>query len=209
MTWLQSNYSTVKSEDDSPKNNETDNDIETKAIEDNSNNNNTKDVPISIRISLALFYFFYVGVECGYGGWISTYVLDKNTDSSSKAAFSSAIFWSALTAGRVLAIVFALFMKGHTMLKIQLILSAVACILIVTISPISYVNACLASAILGYALSSIFPLAMTLCGELGFYQSDRCTTLFVIGSCIGEGYIYHDAHITITIIIIYLGLYQL
>ena len=139
-------------------------------------------------MSIALFFFFYVGVECGYGGWISTYVLEKKvTDSSSDAAFTSAIFWGSLTVGRVMAIIFALFMKGHTMLKIQLGLSAVGCVLITTISPLSYVNSCIASAVLGYALSSIFPLAMTLCGELGFHQSDRCTTLFIIGACIGEG----------------------
>lgn len=188
ISQYQTHYSIIQNDDDIPTNIEKKNDVETKDIEDNNNNNNNiKDVPLSIRLALAFFYFFYVGVECGYGGWISTYVLDKNTDSTSKAAFASAIFWSALTAGRILAIVFALFMKGHTMLKIQLFLSAVACILIVIISPISYVNACIASAILGYALSSIFPLAMTLCAELGFHQSDRCTTLFVIGSCIGEG----------------------
>ena len=28
---------------------------------------------------------------------------------------------------------------------------------------------------------------MTFCSELGFHQSDRCTTLFIIGACIGEG----------------------
>lgn len=28
---------------------------------------------------------------------------------------------------------------------------------------------------------------MLLCQELNFSQSDRCTTLFVIGACIGEG----------------------
>lgn len=169
-------------------NDETGNDNDSKTNDNKAKNNNNIDVPLSIRLLIALFYVIYVGIECGYGGWISTYVLQKGvTDSSSDAAFVSAIFWSALTVGRVLAVFFALIMKGHTMLKIQLILTAVSCILVVVISPISYINSCIAAAVLGYSLSSIFPLAMILSAELGFYQSDRCTTLFVIGACIGEG----------------------
>ena len=126
-------------------------------------------VPTVIRVLLTLFFFFYVGAEAGFGGWISTYVLDeKLTVRTSDAAFIAAIFWAALTGGRVLAIPLAVVLTATTMLRIQLMLSAVGAILVVMIAPESYAAACVASAIFGFALSSIFPLAMTISADYGF-----------------------------------------
>lgn len=126
-------------------------------------------VPKLMRILITVFFFFYVGAEAGYGGWVSTYVLEQNVTSNiSSAAFVSAIFWGALTVGRFVAIPLAVVMTATTMLRIQLVLSLAGCILVVTIAKHTYIQACIASAIYGYALSSIFPLAMTISADYGF-----------------------------------------
>lgn len=152
----QSHYNIIDNEENlNEMVNDNDNDNEIKNIEETKQSNINencvnKEVPLSIRVLIATFFFFYVGLECGYGGWITTYVLEKNiTESSSDAAYTSAIYWGSLTGGRILAIILALFMKGHTMLKVQLLLTGVGCVLIITISHISYNNACIASAVIG------------------------------------------------------------
>ena len=89
------------------------------------------------------------------------------TADRSKAAFLSSIFWAALAIGRIVAIPLAVFVTTTNMLRFQLLLSTIASILVLTIITESYMHACIASAALGYGLSSIFPLVMTLGQDYG------------------------------------------
>lgn len=66
-------------------------------------------LPTSLRWLLTTFLGLYVGAECGFGGWVSTYVLlEKTTNSERHAAFLVSIFWAAITLGRALAVLQAM-----------------------------------------------------------------------------------------------------
>ena len=144
--------------------------------------------PLSVRALLAIFFFVYVGTECAFGAWISTFALDTQvTDSLEAAAFTAAVFWAALAFGRVVAIPLAVYFSTTGMLRTQLALSVVGAVLAVTVAHKTYALVCVASAVNGYALSSIFPLAMTLVSDYGRVMDAPTTSLFVIGSTFGEG----------------------
>lgn len=126
-------------------------------------------VPSLLRILITIFFFIYVGSETGFGGWISTFVLNRHvTNSKPTAAFMASMFWAAITAGRLLAIPSAVYLSTTTMLRAQLFLAVVGSLLIYFIGSLSLSGAYVATAVYGFALSSIFPLAMTLVGDYGF-----------------------------------------
>jgi MFS transporter, FHS family, Na+ dependent glucose transporter 1 len=159
------------------------------AVSDNCENTTTG-VPLMIRATLAAFFFIYVGAETGFGGWVATFALQIGDSSSeSEAAFLSAVFWASLAGGRIVAIPTALYLTTTTMLRLQLSLTVVGVLLGLFLAPISYGYACVASAVFGFALSSIFPLAMTIVGEYGFKMDTVSTTLFVVAACAGESII--------------------
>jgi hypothetical protein len=126
-------------------------------------------VPLSIKILITFFYFVYAGSETGYAGWISTFALLENvTADDSKAAYLSAYFWAALTVGRLLAIPSAIVFTATAMLRFQIALSLTSGILVVMFAHTSYMNACLVSSLLGFALSSVYPLVMTIVADYGY-----------------------------------------
>lgn len=125
--------------------------------------------PSYITFIVAFFFFIYVGAETGYAGWVPTYaILIDVTQNKSKAAYLSAIFWAALTAGRFLAIPSAVFISATAMIRIQLLLIIIGGVCTVLFFGSSYSAACWVTGFVGFALSSIFPVMMTLFGDYGF-----------------------------------------
>eukprot|EP01034_Spumella_vulgaris_P021797 gene21797-27866_t len=147
-------------------------------------------VPLVLKLLIAGFYFIYVGVESGYAGWIPSFALDENvTDSISKAAYLSSYFWAALTGGRVLAIVVAVYVSATSMLRFQLLMAAICVVMILFLAGTTYSNSAGVSAYFGFALSAIFPLAMTIVSDYGFAMDADTTTLFMVASTMGEAII--------------------
>jgi fucose permease len=147
----------------------------------------TVPVPLLLKLLIAGFYFVYVGVESGYAGWIPSFALDEDvTGSVSQAAYLSSYFWAALTGGRLLAIVVAVYASATSMLRFQLVLTAISAILILFLAGSSYSNAAGVSAFFGFALSSVFPLAMTIVSDYGFAMDADTTTLFMVAATLGE-----------------------
>jgi len=159
----------VQSENQKPDGDDNNNDYLDPS--NNIDSSKTKPMPVPIKLLITLFFFFYVGCEIGFGGWISTYMTQADFKvTESDAAYMASIFWGALAIGRIIAIVTAMYVSTTNMLRIQLFLCIVACILVATLSSRSYIHACIGSGALGYALSSIYPLAMTLAGDYGIIQ---------------------------------------
>ena len=145
-------------------------------------------LPGLYKATITALFFVYVGAEASFGSWVSTYVLQQGlTVDEDQAAFVAAYYWAFLTVGRVLSIVLAIYMTASTMLNIQLVLSVIAGVLNVTIMSGSYNNAILCACMLGFALSSVFPLAMTVVGDYGYTMDAASTASFIIGSCVGDG----------------------
>jgi MFS transporter, FHS family, Na+ dependent glucose transporter 1 len=125
--------------------------------------------PISIKLLLTTFFFVYVGAETSFGAWISAYVLNIGvTDSERHAAYLASYFWGSLAFGRLLAIFLAVYTSNTNMLRFQLFLCIVSTILMLVITSASYSNASIVSMFYGFALSSIFPLVMTLVTDYGY-----------------------------------------
>lgn len=147
----------------------------------------TVPVPLLLKLLIAGFYFVYVGVESGYAGWIPSFALDEDvTDSVAQAAYLSSYFWAALTGGRLLAIVVAVYASATSMLRFQLVLTAVSAVLILFLAGSSYADSAGVSAFFGFALSSVFPLAMTIVSDYGFAMDADTTTLFMVAATLGE-----------------------
>lgn len=147
-------------------------------------------VPLLLKLLITAFYFVYVGVESGYAGWIPSFALDEDvTDSVSQAAYLSSYFWAALTGGRLLAIVVAVYASATSMLRFQLAIAAVCAVMILFLAGTTYANSAGVSAFFGFALSAIFPLAMTIVSDYGFAMDADTTTLFMVASTLGEAII--------------------
>ena len=130
-------------------------------------------VPILLKIVISLFYFIYVGTETGFSGWISIYALDEGiTNSSSKAAYLSAMFWAAITVGRILAIPIAICFSATAMLRFQLVLSCIGSFAGIVFLGVNYFDASVICTFMGFALSTMFPLMMTILSDYGFNMYD-------------------------------------
>lgn len=143
--------------------------------------------PLFVKLIVVAFFFIYVGAETGYAGWVPTYaLLSEVTVDKSAAAYLSAIFWAALTIGRIIAVPLAVFISASSMIRIQLTLAIIASILTATIFTYSYSTAAFTTGFVGFALSSMFPVMMTIFGDYGFAMDPNTTSMFMIGSTLGE-----------------------
>ena len=109
------------------------------------------------------------------------------TVNTEQAAFIAAYYWAALTAGRALAIIEAVYMTASNMMILQLALALIGVILNNTILGKSYDQACAAAVLFGFALSSIFPLAMTVVGDYNYIMDASATAAFIVASSVGDG----------------------
>lgn len=122
-------------------------------------------LPNSIRACLFCFYFIYVGLETGYGGWIPTYALEMSiAKNDADAAYLASIFFFSISAGRLAAIPLASIYTPNFLLRIQLVIVIIAMILVVTIGTgaMGYSGLAIATAVLGYGVSCIFPLGLSV-----------------------------------------------
>jgi MFS family permease len=143
---------------------------------------------------LSCFLFLYTGSEVGVGGWIATVLLLQGAVKDKEAAaFVVATFWGALTAGRFLAVPLALKLKPSRFLFLQLGITLGSALLFLGVDGgrgggrgegghASLLGMTLASALYGLGMSSIFPLMMTLPGEMNLHLDMKSTSLFVIGA---------------------------
>ncbi len=146
--------------------------------------------PLSFKLIVSLFFFIYVGAETGFAGWIPSYSLIEDvTQSDSKAAYLSAIFWAALTAGRILAIPTAIFLSSSSMIRVQLALGVITGFLSLTILTSSYSIASFVSGFAGFSLAAMFPVMMTIFGDYGYKVDANSTTMFMVGATMGESII--------------------
>lgn len=124
--------------------------------------------PMYLRIIASTFFFLYVGSETGFAGWLPTYALNAGiTTSYAKAAYLSATFWAALTVGRIVAIPMAIYFSSTFMIRLQLALSVFSTFLSLFVMN-NYASATFIAAFVGFSLSSMFPVMMTIVGEYGF-----------------------------------------
>lgn len=131
--------------------------------------------------------FLYLGLECTFGGWISSYsVLTGVTDHRGATVFP-VIFWIVMTIFRIL---FA-FVPGKSSIKLQIliianIVSGIISLFFIYADHVQF--ACYLSGVLfGSCMSSIYPLIMTLPLEKGLNVEDGQTANIVMAGVVSEG----------------------
>lgn len=109
---------------------------------------------------LGAFFFLYVGAEVGFGGWIHTYSVTLGMADQTAAAYLTSAFWGALTAGRLLAIPIAAYLRPRAILLIDLLICLVGVVAILAWTG-SQVVLWIGTLGLGLGMASIFPTLMS------------------------------------------------
>jgi MFS transporter, FHS family, Na+ dependent glucose transporter 1 len=143
----------------------------------------TKKIDTHLILLMMTLFFIYVGVESGFGGWIFTYALETNIASKGASSYMNALFWGALTVGRLLSIPLS---KKHAPSKILIgnFILAILFLGMILIWPRNAIVVWISSAGLGLGLSSVFPTLLAL-GETRMQITGGVTGLFFLGSSLG------------------------
>ncbi|MEW6505624.1 MAG: MFS transporter [Chloroflexota bacterium] len=110
---------------------------------------------------LALLLLLYVGVENGFGGWITVYMQRTLNLPYEQAALSASAFWLALTAGRLVTVVLGMRLSAVRILALSLGGALTGSLLMV----VGRGNLPLSAAgilLTGFSFASIFPSTVSL-----------------------------------------------
>jgi MFS transporter, FHS family, Na+ dependent glucose transporter 1 len=141
--------------------------------------------PINYRpvLLIALLLSLDIGAETGFGSLISSYIVKMNLGDDSVGANLTALFWGALTAGRLLGVPIAARLRPRTILLADLI----GCILSIGIAilyPTSPAAMAVASVCLGLSLASVYPTALAF-AERHTKITGQVTSFLLVGGSIG------------------------
>ena len=139
--------------------------------DDDDDEEEAKRVPVTIplRVLIAIFYFIYGGTESSFGGWISVYAMNSGaTSDPSTAAYIATLFWLSLTIGRVAAVFTAIYFSATFMLRFHLTMTIIASLLLLLFGHFSVTSCYLVSALMGLAISAVYPLVMTIVTDYGY-----------------------------------------
>ena len=132
---------------------------------------------------IVLFFFLYGGSEQSFGGWIHTYGVHQNGLSEVAAANLTSVFWGTLAIGRLLAVPLVMRYRIHVLLGIQVTGSALVFFGMIMM-PESTVVTWISAGLMGFLMSSIFPLMLSYL-ERFLAGSGRLTSWFFIGASSG------------------------
>jgi FHS family Na+ dependent glucose MFS transporter 1 len=134
-------------------------------------------------VLISLVFGCYSGASTAFGGWIFTYATKMNLANETSAAYLTAVFWGALTLGRLVAIPVAMRYKPQHILRADFA-GALVSLLAMLLWPRSLAAVIVTSAGLGFALASIYPTTMSYSGQT-MLLSGKVTGLFAIGNSAG------------------------
>jgi FHS family Na+ dependent glucose MFS transporter 1 len=137
-------------------------------------------IPVTVMV---LCFLFYVGVESGYGNWITTYALKRNLGTDVTARVLTSAFWGFFTAGRFLGVLISTRAKSMTILIMDFIGCFVSVGLILMFQD-SATILWIGSILLGISLASIFPTFLSLAEER-MHVTGAMTGWFLVGGGLG------------------------
>jgi FHS family Na+ dependent glucose MFS transporter 1 len=144
-------------------------------------------VPRTIEFLLCLMMFLYIGLECTYGGWISSYAVLAGVSDKSSATIYPTVFWIFITIFR-----FGLaFVPGTSSTKMRLLLegnvaSGIISIILIYMGYVKFT--CYLSGIMfGISMSSLYPLVFSINNEFGMSLQDYQTGNIVTCGVVAEG----------------------
>ncbi len=132
---------------------------------------------------IVLFFFFYVGVEVGFGNWISTFSLKINLTGEVGAAVLTSAYWGAFTLGRLISIPVSIKIPPSRLVLFSL-LGAWISLGLILLFPASPAAVWAGSILLGLSISSIFPTMLSFSKAL-MPLSGKLTSYFFISGGLG------------------------
>jgi FHS family glucose/mannose:H+ symporter-like MFS transporter len=122
--------------------------------------------------AFCMVFFFYVGVEVGIGTWEPEHL--ASAFGSVRAAELTALFWAALTVGRLISVPLSAVIPTRHIMLASSGFGAVAIVLAqsITLAPYAY-------ALVGFALAPIFPTALVWLEEVFPGRAEVLTPLVV------------------------------
>lgn len=143
--------------------------------------------PTSVKVMLSLYFALCVGAEMGYSGWISTLALSAGiTQSHAQASYLVSVFYAAFTVSRCTSVVISVYVANTYMIRTQMLISVVGCILAIYFDTVSYEWAAVATAAMGLGISTLFPLGLSMVQDYGYTMDARSTTVCILGATVGE-----------------------
>jgi MFS transporter, FHS family, Na+ dependent glucose transporter 1 len=133
---------------------------------------------------IAAVFACYVGAEVAYGGWISTYGVERGFGDAAESAFLAAVFWGMLTFGRLVGIPLASRFDATTIIAVDFV-GALGCLIAMLCLPDSATTLWIASGLFGFFLASIFPMLLVFSGQR-MQVSGQSTSWYLATSGVGS-----------------------
>jgi fucose permease len=133
---------------------------------------------------IAAVFACYVGAEVAYGGWISTYGVERGFGDAADTAFLASVFWGMLTFGRLVGIPLASRFDATTIIAVDFV-GALGCLIAMLCSPGSATMLWIASGLFGFFLASIFPMLLVFSGQR-MQVSGQSTSWYLATSGLGS-----------------------
>ena len=133
---------------------------------------------------IILFFFAFVGVEVGYGDWLSTYSIQTGLAAETTAVLLTSTYWGAFTISRLISIPLAIKIKPKYLLTAD-VLGALIGLGLVFLFPEQSALLWVGTIILGFSIASLFPLMLTF-AETMMPMTGKITSRFFIGGSIGS-----------------------
>ena len=125
---------------------------------------------------LAFLLMLYVGVENGFGGWITVYMQRTLNLPYEQAALSASAFWLALTAGRLVTVGLGMRLSAIRILAISLG-GALAGSLLMVVGRGSLTLSAAGILLTGFSFASIFPSTVSLSSSSFPEQAGRAMSI--------------------------------
>lgn len=122
--------------------------------------------------AFCLLFFFYVGVEVGIGSWEPVHL--EPSFGSGRAAALTALYWGALTVGRLVCVPISALVSTRRLMLFSSGLGVLAILFAqyIVLAPYAY-------ALVGFALAPIFPTALVWLEEVFPGRAEMLTPLVI------------------------------
>ena len=133
---------------------------------------------------IAIFFFAFVGVEVGYGDWLSAYSIKAGLADQQAAILLSSTYWGAFTISRLISIPLATRIKPKKILLAD-VAGSVLGLGMVFLFPDRSEILWLGTVILGFSVASLFPTMMTFAEGL-LPMTGKVTSIFFVSGSVGS-----------------------
>ncbi len=138
----------------------------------------------ALILVIALFYFAFVGVEIGYGNWLSSYAFQMGLANQQTSVLLTSVYWGAFTVSRLISIPLAARLKPRRIVIYDIIGSLIG-LGLVFIFPRQPIVLWIGTVLLGISVASLFPTMLTYAESL-LKMSGKVTSIFFISGSVGS-----------------------